>query len=251
MKHPIFADGTCPLDSSIGLSLLLAEVTQPPFGGSFITFSSHPSVERIDLNATLQQKYNTLSRADWSMNTNFVAVFEDLILPMAIKNKLKQEDMVKQIFVFSDMQFDQARTSDDKWTSSFERIEKKFQKAGYEMPRLIFWNLAGGRAGYYGGHSGGDLTTPKPVEHDQTGTALVSGYSQGMLKVFLDNGSFEEPEEEIEIVEEQTKAEAEGATEDADEETLVEVKKKRKMDPLSTVKKAISHNGYSMLKVFD
>ena len=32
------------MDSSLGLSVLLAEVTKPPFGGQFITFSSRPEM---------------------------------------------------------------------------------------------------------------------------------------------------------------------------------------------------------------
>ena len=44
MSGPTFADGTNPMASSIGLSLLVAEVTEPPFGGAFITFSQSPQV---------------------------------------------------------------------------------------------------------------------------------------------------------------------------------------------------------------
>ncbi|KAI3322395.1 hypothetical protein HD806DRAFT_123753 [Xylariaceae sp. AK1471] len=240
MGGPVFGDGTCPMDSAIGLSLLLAEVTAPPFGGHFITFSAQPQVESIDMLASLHDKVTRLSQADWGMNTNFVAVFEKLILPMAIRNKLPQEDMVKRVFVFSDMQFDSAQSSN--FSGSFERIKSKYADAGYEMPELIFWNLAGGRAGY-GRGTGGDPTAPKPVTSDETGTALVSGYSQGMLKVFLDNGSFDEPEDEDDVK----------TTEDGDAVVVDSQSpaKKRKIDPMSTVKKAIGHKAYDPLKVVD
>lgn len=255
MSGPIFADRTCPMDSAIGLSLLLAEVTAPPFGGTFITFSESPIVEQVDLTKTLREKYQNMSRARAGLSTNFVAVFEDLILPMALGNKLKPEDMVKRIFVFSDMQFDQAvsshhyygsrnRKDTPGWGTSYERIKKKFSDAGYEMPELVFWNLAGGRAGYNGGS--GDPTAPKPVTADQEGTAIVSGYSQGMLKVFLDNGSFDAEEEEEEPVLE--------TTTDEDGVEVVEAKrpsKKQKMDPMSTLKRAIGHKAYDMLKIVD
>lgn len=239
MTSPRQSDGSTPMDTSIGLSLLLAEVTAPPFGGSFITFSSKPTVEQIKGN-TLQEKVANLEAADWEMDTDFVAVFDKLILPMAKKHNVKQEDMVKQVFVFSDMQFNSASRGADKWSTSYERIKKDFEAAGYQMPKLIFWNLAGGRAGVT---RHGDPTAPKPVTADEEGTALVSGYSQGMLKVFLDNGAFEDPEAEEEIVEAEAK---EG--EDGD---MVQVTKKQKTDPMSTVRKAISHKGYSMLKVAD
>jgi len=107
----------------------------------------------------------------------------------------------------------------------------------------VFWNLAGGRAGYSGGM--GDTTAPKPVTAEEEGTCLVSGYSQGMLKVFLDGGGFEEPEEDDE---------EEEVVVDKDEDgnaTEKPTKKKAKMDPLKVVKKAISHKAYDMLKVVD
>ncbi|KAH8783228.1 hypothetical protein F5883DRAFT_680296 [Diaporthe sp. PMI_573] len=248
MSSPTFPDGTTPMDTSIGLSLLVAEVTKPPFGGAFITFSTNPRIEQIDLTKGLHEKYTELARADWQMSTDFVAVFERLILPMAIENKLAQEDMVKRIFVFSDMQFNSASYSHggsrDKWSTSYERIQKKFRAAGYEMPELVFWNLAGGRAGYSGappGFPGGDPVAPKPVTAYEQGTALVSGYSQGMLKVFLDNGSFDDEEAEEEIVEKVGE----------DGEVIVEKQKRQKLDPISVVKKAIGHPAYNMLRVVD
>ena len=244
MSYPNFPDGTVPMDSSIGLSLLLAEVTKPPFGGAFITFHTSPQVLRVggaDDKRSFAEKVNYMGRADWGGSTDVVAVFEKLILPMALENRLTQEDMVKQVFIFSDMQFNQANDRSDRWTTAYERIREKFKKAGYEMPRLIFWNLAGGRAGW-DSDAGDDDTAPKPVSAAEEGTALVSGYSQGQMKIFLDNGGFEDEDDE-EVVEEK---------EGEDGEVVVEKRKeKKKKDPLDVVKKAISHDAYRMLKVMD
>ncbi|KAI1283880.1 hypothetical protein F5Y07DRAFT_91450 [Xylaria sp. FL0933] len=253
MCSPCFPDGTCPRDTAIGLSLLLAEVTEPPFGGHFITFSAEPQVQSVDLCQSLQDKYSQLKRSEWSMNTNFVAVFDNLILPMALRNKLSQEQMVKRVFVFSDMQFDAAETrkglpgaSCASFASSFERLKGDFEAAGYDMPELIFWNLAGGRAGYRHLGIGGDPTVPKPVTSEEAGTTIVSGYSQAMLKLFLENGSFDDPEDEN--VEEDVETKEEG-------DTVVvgsmRPSKKRKFDPLSTVRKAIGHKSYDPLVVMD
>jgi len=247
MDSPIFRDGTAPIHSSMGLSLLLSEVVKEPFGGAVITFSESPYVVRVGGQAdkrSLCDKIKAL-RLGVGYNTDFVAVFEDLILPLAIEHKLKQEDMVKQVFVFSDMQFDEASNHDGRWTSSFERIRKKYQTAGYELPRLIFWNLAGGRAGFGNADiAAGDSTAPKPVTVEEKGVALVSGYSQAMMKIFLDGGQLKDVENDEEVVD---------ADLDGGEEGLVAVTKTKntKMDPLSTVKKAISHKAYSMLSVVD
>lgn len=246
MGNPLFSDGTCPMDTSVGLSLLLAEITEPPFGGAFITFSARPTIQKVggrDDTRPFAQKISTILESDWGMNTDFAAVFEDLILPMAIKNKLKQEDMVKQVFVFSDMQFDDAlsREGGKSWETDYERISQQFKDAGYEMPKLIFWNLAGGRAGYTGY---GDIVAPKPVTQDVEGTALVAGYSQGQLKMFLEEGQFEDEEMEDEVVDEDLCKSEDG-------ETVEVTKKRKKTDPMATLRKAISHKAYKMLKVVD
>lgn len=100
MDFPVFQDSSTPMDSSICLSLLIAEATKGPFSSAFITFSTDPVVEQIDPCTSLREKYDHLSRTSWSMSTDFVAVFEKLILPMVLNNKVKQEDMVKRVSVF-------------------------------------------------------------------------------------------------------------------------------------------------------
>ena len=245
MQSPVFSDNTCPLDHSVGLSLLIAEVTEKPFGGCFISFSSDPKVHNVggpDDKDSLKDKVRKLDSSAWEMNTDFVAVFERLLLPIAQKNNVKKEDMVRQVIVFSDMQFDVAQNNSysttrkvKNWESSFDKIKRKYEKAGYELPRLVFWNLAGGRGGYEGNN-----VAPKPVTERENNCLMVSGYSQGMLKMFLDNGTFEEKEEEE--IEEVTK----------DEEGVLSVKTvKKQPDPMSGVWKAIGHKAYDMLKVVE
>lgn len=237
MSCPTFPDKTCPMDSAIALSLLVSEVAAPPFDGIFITFSAEPKVVQVDVSLRLAEKVRAMSGAEAGFNTDFVAVFERLILPMAKKNELKQEDMVKRVFVFSDMQFDEASRSKDRWDTSYERIEKGYREAGYEMPELIFWNLAGNDTS--GDSGGNDPTAPKPVNSDQPGTAMVSGYSPAMLKVFLDGGSFEDPEVEEDMVDVDVDGNA------------VDMRERQKMDPSVLVTKAISHKAYTMIQVVD
>ena len=235
MSGPRLSDGTCPMDSAIGLSLLLAELAGPPFGGNFITFSEHPTVQKVggaNDTRSFEEKVRYILTSDWSMNTNFVSVFTELILPIAVKHKLKPEEMVKQIFVFSDMQFDRAQNYKERWSTSFERVKMAYTKAGYEMPALIFWNLAHGTKG-------------APVKVDEHGVSLVSGYSQGMMKVFLDGGLFKDEVVEEVVVEDGEDRDGWGG------EVSVRVEKKVKKDPLAIVKKAISHPAYAMLKVVD
>ena len=68
---------------------------------------------------------------------------------------MKQEDLPANVIVISDMEFDEAR-GNYSWTDRYnqsrenamqkadtlmETIEKKFNNAGYQLPKLIFWNV--------------------------------------------------------------------------------------------------------------
>ena len=229
MTYPTFSDKSVPLDSAIGLSLLLAEVTEDPFGGMFITFSRDPHFVQIDLKKSFHEKIMEMSRAAWGANTDFVAVFSR-ILALATEKGIKQEGMIKRLFVFSDMQFDEAHAGESELSTSYQRIQKLYAEAGYDMPELVFWNLAA------------QGSQPKPVVNEDTGTCLVSGYSPGMMKVFMDGGGFGGDEEETITVEET-------GAEGGDWEQVV--KKKEAMSALAVVKRATGHKAYEMLRVLD
>lgn len=260
MYTEIARDGTQAIDASIGLSMLVAETTKAPFQGTFITFSTNPEAVKLDSSLSLVEKYKKMKSANWSMSTNFVGVFRDLILPVAVNNKIAPEDMVKRIFVFSDMQFDAAQGntrwnngggSGERWESSYETLQGLYADAGYDMPELVFWDLAGSRKGGNVQTSlappEGYLASTKPVTAADVGTCLVSGYSQGMLKVFMEGGSFREAkepsgeEEDIQMVDE-------GDSSDA---VVVERRQANAMSPRALVDKAINHPAYDMFKVYD
>jgi Domain of unknown function (DUF2828) len=229
MLSPVHKDRTVPMESAIGLSLLLSEVTEAPFGGNIIAFSEEPSFITVGGprdDRSFVEKIEHIHQAPAGFSTNFVAVFEKLILPMAVRNKLKQEEMVKQVFVFSDMQFNAAETSSynaksGRWTTSYKRIKNKFESAGYKMPQMIFWNLAGRQGGV-------------PVVADEPGTAMISGYSQAQMKIFLDEGGFED--EPLDPNQEYKKGKE---------------SKAERMSSTIVVGKAISHKSFAMLKVYD
>lgn len=112
------------------------------------------------------------------MNTDFQKVF-DKILEIAVKGNLSEEQMIKRLFVFSDMEFDQASTTP--WETDYKVIQKKFKKNGYEnVPEIVFWNLRNSEA--------------TPVPSKQEGVALVSGFSKNLVTLFLEEGGILNPE---------------------------------------------------------
>lgn len=64
----------------------------------------------------------------------------------------------------SDMQFDACARFDD---SAMKMIERKFTEAGYDLPKIVFWNL--------------NAHDNVPVKYDTRGVALVSGFSPAIM----------------------------------------------------------------------
>ncbi|VAI56106.1 unnamed protein product [Triticum turgidum subsp. durum] len=166
-----------PMDVCVALGLLVSELTDDPWSGRVITFSERPEIHLIT-GDTLSEKVGFMRAMDWGMNTNFQAVF-DKILEVAVGAGLPPERMVRRVFVFSDMEFDQA--SAHPWETDYEAIVRKFSEAGYgsAVPEIVFWNLAYSKA--------------VPVMSGQKGVALVSGFSKNLLKLFLDGGGIVTP----------------------------------------------------------
>jgi len=62
--------------------------------------SGTPEVVALDPDVGLVETAERICSSSWGMNTDFNAVFTRLILPLALENKLKPEDMIKRIFVY-------------------------------------------------------------------------------------------------------------------------------------------------------
>ncbi|XBI41488.1 hypothetical protein VPH35_125948 [Triticum aestivum] len=130
-----------------------------PWRHRVITFSAAPQLHRIR-GETLSEKAEFICEMEWGMNTDFQAVFDQL-LRVAVAGKVPPERMVKKVFVFSDMEFDEA--VGDGLRGDHEEVRRG--------PQVVFWNLRASRS--------------VPVTAEQKGVALVSGFSKNMLKLFL------------------------------------------------------------------
>jgi len=159
-----------PIQVSISLALYIAERNTGPFHNKFISFSETPKLQSVT-GTTLRDKVMNLSSSEWGFSTNLISVF-NLILNTALENDLEQSDLPKTIFIVSDMQFDQACKNNNK--TNFEVIRKKYKKAKYKMPNLVFWNVNA-------------IESDTPITVHDTGTALVSGYSPVVLKAVLES----------------------------------------------------------------
>lgn len=171
-----------PMEVSVALGVLVSELSVEPWKGKLITFSMNPEL-RVLKGDSLQSRTEFVRRMDWGMNTDFQKVF-DLILKVAVNGNLKPEQMIKRLFVFSDMEFDQA--SANPWETDYQVIVNKYTEKGYGsvVPEIVFWNLRDSRA--------------TPVSGMQKGVALVSGFSKNLLTLFWDNEGEINPEQVME-----------------------------------------------------
>ncbi|XP_026379057.1 uncharacterized protein LOC113273615 [Papaver somniferum] len=171
-----------PMDVAVALGLLVSEMSQEPWKGKLITFSNDPQFHTIE-GDNLRSKTEFIKGMDWGYSTDFQKVF-DQILQVAVDGKLKEDHMIKRLFVFSDMEFNQASkkgcyswldqsspASAEEWETDYQVI--KFREKGYmNVPEIVFWNLRDSES--------------TPVLGQQKGVAMLSGYSKNLMTLFLE-----------------------------------------------------------------
>ena len=153
-----------PICSALGLAIYFAQRNVGAYHNLFMTFSRSPRYQKI-AGKTLRQIFSNLNYNDWTMNTNCEAAF-NLILDTAIKNHVPTEEMPKSLIIISDMEFDYCGDGD--WTF-YDKMRAKFAQYGYEIPTVIFWNVASRNDVFH-------------TDAKRKGVILVSGQSTGTFK---------------------------------------------------------------------
>ena len=169
-----------PMEAAVSMGAYIAERGRGPFKDHFVTFSGNPQLVRFE-GVDTYDKFRRAISADWGQNTNIEAVFE-MLLEVALKNNCTQEEIPQTLYIFSDMEFDGGcmtcgprntsiwgnvsehfrMRSEGAVNTLLENIARKWRSYGYELPRVIFWNLdarhdnipaLGGRFSYISGFS--------------------------------------------------------------------------------------------------
>lgn len=159
------ANVTC-MDVAISLGLYISERNEGPFKDAFITFTSNPTLQY--LKGTLSDRYRQI-QGPVGYDTNVEKAFR-MVLNKAIEANVAPEEMPTMILMLSDMEFNCGSVRG--WTAQ-DMVETLYAKAGYKMPKLVYWNI----------QSRGDNN--KPVRFDKEGTCLVSGFSPSILTNLL------------------------------------------------------------------
>ncbi len=149
-----------PLPAAVALSLGLyfAEHNTGMFKNHFIEFSEEPRL--IELKGdTFVDRLRYAASFNEVANTNLEAVF-DLILSAAVRNHVSQEELPTQLYIISDMEFDQCICNAS--MTNFENAKSKFARCGYKLPEVVFWNV-------------NSRNQQQPVKLNEQGVVLVSG----------------------------------------------------------------------------
>ena len=143
------SNADAPINVAISLGLYCAEKAKGPYAGHFITFSSNPSLVKVE-GSDFCDKVARMARADWGGSTNVEAAF-DLLLKTALDNHCTQDEIPQNLIVISDLEFNSCVTTNTRscrymydngpMETLFEAMERKWAQCGYKMPHLVFWNV--------------------------------------------------------------------------------------------------------------
>lgn len=134
-------NGGLPIQVATSLGIYCAERCSGPYAGNYISFSREPRLVKVE-GVDFYDKAKRIVTADLCQNTDIKKAF-DLVLDVACRNKLSQNDIPQNIVVISDMEFDSATTYAHRYGTEtlFESIRREWATWGYQMPHLIFWNV--------------------------------------------------------------------------------------------------------------
>lgn len=156
------------LDVARSMAIYFAEHNKGEFRNKYITFSERPRFVEFCEGDSLRTKLIEAARHTEVANTDIAKVFK-LVLDAAIQNHVPQSEMPGRILIISDMEFDSGADYDE---VLFESIKKKFAKAGYKLPKLIFWNV-------------NSRTGVVPLRENDKGVALLSGFSTTIVDMVM------------------------------------------------------------------
>lgn len=159
-----------PLLVAVSLALYFAERNIGPFKDMWMNFSIEPTFQKFKGN-NLFEKFQNMDKANWSQSTNLQAAF-DLILNTAVANRIAQKDMPSVLYIVSDMEFNDCGSQ-----TNNDAIKAKYARAGYELPRIVWWNVNSRNENF-------------PIRSDENGMAMVSGASPSILRSLLSAKSF-------------------------------------------------------------
>ena len=163
--------GSDPLPAAVAqsLSIYFAERNRGTFHNHFITFSMNPRLVEIK-GRDIVDKARYCETFNECANTDIQKVFE-LVLNAAVRNSVPQEEMPSTLYIISDMEFDSCAAGAS--LTNFEYARKLYEKHGYKLPNVVFWNVS-------------SRNQQQPVTMNEQDVALVSGCSPRIFSMVME-----------------------------------------------------------------
>ncbi|PIM80715.1 DUF2828 family protein [Fusobacterium pseudoperiodonticum] len=160
-----------PFETAISLAIYISQNNKSEqWRNRFMIFSSDCVIYSYDKDSEFTDIIDGIPII--MTNTDIDKVFKK-ILNDSLEKNLPQLD---EVIIISDMEFDMVQ--DRKDMSNFKYWKSEFAKYNYELPKIIFWNVARDVESF-------------PVTKLDYGTCLVSGYSKNILKSIIDIENFD------------------------------------------------------------
>lgn len=170
-------DGADVLVDALAFGIATSQTNTGDFHGLGMIFSDEAEV--VDLSG---QSLSRLRLPEIVSGSTNIKSAMDLILKTAKKNNVSADELPKFIVIFSDMQFNRGSFGRNFEKTFFEETKRRFKKAGYDMPTVIFWNMTG--------------NDNKPATVYDNNVVMVGGKSYDTLKYILsglDESVFQTP----------------------------------------------------------
>ena len=145
------------------------------------------------------------------------------------RNKLQQRNKSNQqvggikIFIFNDMEFDYATGRENRNATMHEHIRKKYKKMHIQIPTIVYWALRAFESIFV-------------ADTNMIGVSLLSGYSAGLMRKFLNNQLELTKEIEVDVEDMESESEDDEAIDTDDKLKDKKAKAKKENGEKKTIK---------------
>jgi hypothetical protein len=171
------SNGDIPARCAISLGILTSLCCEGSFHKKVMSFSEKPTIVTLQ-GDSLYDCWKDVQKIPMGYNTNFIACTQT-ILDLANMFNVPDEQLPKKLIALTDMQFDAVTDNPHDLKTTYEHIVQMYKENNYTPAKFIFWNL------------NSDHHESFPVRCDVEGTALVSGFSEQLLKIFMNYDEFD------------------------------------------------------------
>ena len=143
------SEASAPINVAISLGMYAAERAGGPFKDHYISFSSEPQLIKVE-GVDFADKVHRIYRTNLCQNTDLTKTF-DMLLDIADRPDVKEEDIPSTIVVISDMEIDamscgRGSSWSGGWTektaiTEMDKVRAKWARLGHKMPKLVYWNV--------------------------------------------------------------------------------------------------------------